>query len=163
MPDCVIYNYQETRDKDFIFKAFKENWNLLVDVSCWPEYSVKNIEEDLFAENREIRVLVKFGISIGFIVYRPNKPNKYYFYSDSMSISILFIDPLYRGNGYANVLINYAVQDMLKQGNKTEITAVINEDNISSLKAFKKAGFEIVKVQARSGLSAHIHVFRKIL
>lgn len=55
----------------------------------------------------------------------------------------VMLNPDYIGKGFGARLIELGVKKLRKQNNKVKtITAEIKEDNIASLKAFEKAGFQ---------------------
>lgn len=66
------------------------------------------------------------------------------FETETETIVGVTVAPGYRGKGYASLIIEIACNDFWKSCNH-EIYAYIKESNITSIKAFEKAGFKLLK------------------
>lgn len=152
----MIKNYSEKRDKKFILNAFEKNWDFLVDVAYYgSQFNIKFIEQELFNNIfSKIKVLVINDKAMAFIVYKAN------------FIKVLYVDDKYRRQGYSNILIEYAINDIVKHLKKTSRTVIIGikvtENNTSALNVYKKLGFKIDDIQKREYLPSIISLSKKI-
>jgi ribosomal protein S18 acetylase RimI-like enzyme len=60
-------------------------------------------------------------------------------------IPLLFVDPGHRGKGVAHHLLNRLSKEMFQDGAKV-VEAHIDLHNFSSVRAFRKAGFEVYRM-----------------
>ena len=72
------------------------------------------------------------------------------------SIISITIAPEERGKGYSSQMIKDASQDFKIKNNNVKITAFVFTSNVSSFKAFTKAGFKISKIEKIKGIESYI-------
>jgi ribosomal protein S18 acetylase RimI-like enzyme len=135
-----IIPFDDARDTAEILDIFKKDryW-LVASENYSPELMLKNRapnQEDVrYFGKLNIRVLYEQNQFVGFTAY----------YLKNFFVGVLlFIDvkPEFRGKGYAQQLMQYAIEDMKKQG-ATLITLVTRTSNESAQKLYKRLGFKV--------------------
>jgi ribosomal protein S18 acetylase RimI-like enzyme len=109
-----IAHYNAQRDRQALLKLFRDNWYWLI-----PEGSLFNAEEfldkhdpNLNAEGPEHTKIMVYCVNdkpIGFVGYHRES-----FYKGR--IRFIAIDESYRGQGYSQKLMDYALQDLKAHG-----------------------------------------------
>jgi RimJ/RimL family protein N-acetyltransferase len=66
-------------------------------------------------------------------------------------------DPLYRGKGYASIMIQKATDVFLKENPTTTILAYIKTQNQASVKAFESAGFKLTDTITYEGCLSYLY------
>lgn len=94
-----------------------------------------NKREQRYSGKLNIRVLYEDNQFVGFIAY---------YLKNFFLGQILFVDVKneFRGKGYAQKLVKYAIEDMKKEG-ATMITLVTRTSNSSAQAVYKKLGFGV--------------------
>jgi ribosomal protein S18 acetylase RimI-like enzyme len=110
-----IYTYNPSTDRAFVIDMFKQDWYWLIsDYS--PDYSVEHMLDTKSASREPQdfgKLIIKTyrvkGKPVGFICY---------YKGELLEGRILFlsVDKTYRGKGYARTLLNFALDDLKKQG-----------------------------------------------
>jgi ribosomal protein S18 acetylase RimI-like enzyme len=137
-----IYTFEESRDLAFIIEQFKKNWYWLIpdsmtefDVESTFKYSSRTSSpQDVGSAT--VKVWREHGQPRGFIAYY--KENFYKGF-----IWFVVVDEAYRGRGYAQKLVNYALDDLKKQG-ATTVWMVTRTNNFIAQHVYEKAGFKEV-------------------
>ncbi len=133
--DLFVFDYK--RDSDDIRKLMKEDWWWLVEGEG---FSVDNMLINLsprdpsYAGQYKIIVARKDGKFVGFTAYYVKN-----FYEGF--INFLAVRPEYRGQGYAQKLIDYAIDHMAKEG-VSEVTLGTRLENVRAQKVYLKKGFK---------------------
>ncbi len=129
--------FDDKRDTQAILNIFKDDWYWLVSSDDYsPEFMLKNRapnKDPRYFGKLNIRVLYDQDNFVGFICY----------YMKNFFIGqILFIDVKkeFRGKGFAQHLMKYAIADLKKQG-ATMITLVTRTSNLDAQRVYKKLGF----------------------
>jgi ribosomal protein S18 acetylase RimI-like enzyme len=138
-----IVPYKPSRDKEFLLKLFADNWYWLV-----PEHSKFSAERFLtksasYSENApldpdssKIMVYCHEDKPIGFVAY-----DKQSFYKGRLRF--IAIDERYRGKGYSEKLMNYALEDMKKMGS-TVVQLLTRINNEAAQKLYKRLNFKLL-------------------
>lgn len=136
-----IYDFDDQRDTAFILNFFNNDWYWLVagkrDVDFFPEYFLKHRASStslMHKGNETIKVMFEHNKPVGFVSYYPLK-----FYEGR--IHFLAIDKQYRSKGYGLAMINYAIDQLCKQGFQ-KISIITRRVNQPALKVYKRAGFK---------------------
>lgn len=136
-----IVPYKPSRDKEFLLTLFADNWYWLV-----PEHSTFSAERfltksasyspdaPLDPDTSKIMVYCHDGKPIGFVAY-----DKQSFYKGRLRF--IAIDQKYRGKGYSEKLMNYALQDMKKMGS-TVVQLLTRTNNEAAQKLYKRLNFK---------------------
>ena len=133
-----IQDLNEAHDTQDILEIFKQDryW-LLSSPDYSPEHMLStkspNQTDDRYFGKLSIKVLREGGNFIGFVAY----------YMKNFFIgSVLFLDikPEFRGKGYAQKLMRYAIDELKKQG-ASIITLVTRTENHAAQAVYKKMGF----------------------
>ena len=134
----LIQDFNEARDSQDILNIFKEDryW-LLSSPNYSPEHMLStrspNKDDARYFGKLNIKVLREAGKFVGFVAY----------YMKNFFIgTVLFLDvkPEFRGKGYAQKLMRYAIDELKKQG-ASIITLVTRSENYSAQAVYKKTGF----------------------
>lgn len=133
-----IYTYVPEKDRDFILKVFKENWDWLVNSTNYsPEYTFDNLASDLQPSSKGnliVKVYYENSQPAGFVAYHKNP-----FYEGF--VLFLAVDKCFRSRGYARKLLQYAIDDLKKQGSAF-VRLVTRVDNQSARKVYEGMGFK---------------------
>ncbi len=137
-PDLEIKNYSDSRDREFIFDAFKKDEYWLVTYLGFPVDFMLNTmsprpNDPEYYGKLNIRVLLLKDKPVGFTTYYKKK-----FYEGQLQF--LYVDGQYRGKGYAKKLIEYVIQDLKKQG-VSIVKLVTYTNNFAAMKVYTKMGF----------------------
>lgn len=133
-----IQDFSEARDTQEILDIFKnDRYWLLSSPDYSPEHMLKtqspNKEDARYFGKLSIKVVREADKLVGFVAY----------YMKNFFIgTVLFLDvkPEFRGKGYAQQLMRYAIDDMKKQG-ASIITLVTRSENHSAQAVYRKMGF----------------------
>ncbi len=134
----LIQDYNETRDTQEILDIFKQDKYWLLSS---PDYSAEsmlktrspNKDDARYFGKLSIKVLREADKFVGFVAY----------YMKNFFIgTVLFLDvkPEFRGKGYAQQLMRYAIDALKKQG-ASIITLVTRSENHAAQAVYKKMGF----------------------
>lgn len=137
-PELQIQGYKESRDKEFIFGAFKQDLYWLVEN---PEFDIDYML-NTNSPNKNPKYTGKLTMKILLKNCRPIAFTTYYmksFYEGQ--IQFLYVDPEYRGKGYVAKLIEHDFEALKKQG-AAIIKLVTRTNNLSAIKAYQKFGFK---------------------
>ena len=94
-----------------------------------------NMRDSRYFGKLNIKVLRENDQFIGFVAYYM----KNFFIGQLL---FLAVKPEFRGKGYAQKLMQYAIEDLKKQG-ATMITLVTRTSNVAAQAVYKKAGFHV--------------------
>jgi ribosomal protein S18 acetylase RimI-like enzyme len=133
-----IQDYDEARDKQEILDIFKTDKYWLLSS---PDYSAEhmlstrspNKDDARYFGKLSIKVLHEADKFVGFVTY----------YMKNFFIgTVLFLDvkPEFRGKGYAQQLMRYAIDGLKKQG-ASIVTLVTRSENYAAQAVYKKMGF----------------------
>lgn len=141
LPRCEgIVPYKPSRDRVALLKLFADNWYWLV-----PESSTFSAErfltksasyeetDPLDPDVSKIMVYCHNGQPIGFVAY-----DKQSFYKGRLRFIVL--DEKYRGKGYSEKLMKYAMNDLKKMGS-TVVDLITRTNNQSAQKLYKRLDF----------------------
>ena len=126
------------KDEAFIKNEFKENWYTLIatptyDVDFMLEKKAPNDREPQFFGKMAIKMLYEDNRPIGFITY-------YMQTSYQGDVLFLVIDKHHRGKRCGEKLLNYAFNELKKQGAKT-VKIFTRTENTSAQKLYTRIGF----------------------
>ena len=133
-----IQDYNEARDTQDILEIFKaDKYWLLSSPDYSPEHMLStrspNKDDARYFGKLSIKVLREADKLVGFVAY----------YMKNFFIgTVLFLDvkPKFRGKGYAQQLMRYAIDELKKQG-ASIVTLVTRSENHSAQAVYKKMGF----------------------
>jgi ribosomal protein S18 acetylase RimI-like enzyme len=131
--------FDEKRDTQAILDIFKDDWYWLVSSDDYsPEFTLKNRapnKDPRYFGRLSIRVLYDQDKFVGFICY---------YMKNFFMGQILFIDVKkeFRGKGFAQRLMKYAIADLKNQG-ATMINLVTRTSNLDAQRVYKKLGFTV--------------------
>lgn len=128
--------YSPERDREACLKLFQDNWYWLVpeDLPFSAEkFLAKGHRSGESSEETQIAVYCVEGKVIGFVAY--HKEN---FYKGRLRFIVL--DKKYRGQGYAEKLMEFALIAMKKMGLHL-VQLITRTDNESAIKFYHKIGF----------------------
>lgn len=138
-----IVPFDKERDSAFVLDMFNKNWYWLIEN---PEFSgtfyldhmsPTRKPEDFGKEN--IRIMYVHGEPVGFVSYYKKS-----FYEGFLHF--LLIDETYRGKGYAEKLMKYAIKE-LRAMNSQVIRLVTRVNNKPARKLYDKLGFKHYKTE----------------
>ncbi len=133
-----IRNFDKNKDTEFIQNAFKRDYYWLVEN---PEFSLAFLIEKM-SPNKDpeyfgklnFKILQKDKTPIGFTTYFKKK-----FYEGK--IQFVYVDPEFRGKGYAKKLTRYAIEDLFNKG--VEIVKLdTRTTNEPAIKVYQGLGFK---------------------
>lgn len=134
-----VLHFDEARDTKAILDIFKNDWYWLVSSDDYsPEFMMKERapnKDPRYRGKLNIRVLYDRDQFVGFVAY---------YMKNFFMGQILFLDVKkeFRGKGFAQQLMKYALNDLKKQG-ATLITLVTRSSNIDAQRVYKKLGFKV--------------------
>ena len=136
-----VYDYNKSRDKSLILNSFDKDWYWLVAGDraksiFSPEVMLDTNspnKKPIYKNKQNIKTLLINNKPVGFICYYKKS-----FYEGF--IHILSVFSKYRGNGYSEKLVKYAMKDLFKQG-VLYISLVTRTNNKASVGLYKKLGF----------------------
>jgi len=132
-----IQSYKESRDRDFIFAAFKGDLYWLVEN---PEFDI-NYMLTTNSPNKNPKFTGKLTMKLLFLDCKPIAFTTYYmksFYEGQ--IQFLYVAPDYRGKGYVAKLLEHDMYALKKQG-AAVVKLVTRTNNAPAIKAYTKFGF----------------------
>jgi ribosomal protein S18 acetylase RimI-like enzyme len=135
-----IVEFKYSEHGAFVNRVFEENRYWLLGEGL-EDYSldhllikrVSNITPDQYALE-DIKIMLHNGTPVGFVTYSKTK-----FWQGK--VRLLGVDEKYRGKGYGQELLNYAVKDLISQG-CTNIFLVTRTTNYPAQKIYRKVGFK---------------------
>lgn len=137
-----IYDFDFAQDIESVLAMFKEDWYWL-DAShdqYAPDYIIYKFKNrtphisPLHTGTMRIKALREQGQLAGFITYHKEG-------ADVGRILYLDVKPAMRGKRYGEVLVRYAVDDLISMGSK-KIRLVTRTDNLAAQKLYNRAGFD---------------------
>lgn len=133
----LIYEFDARRDTQDIVNLFRKNhyW-LTASVESPIEYALKYRAADrspLSMGRLNIKVLRDKGMFVGFTAYFKETPTE-------GKILFIAIDEQMRGRRYAEVLMRYAIKDLIQKGSML-IRLLTRVDNLSAQKLYVRLGF----------------------
>lgn len=134
-----IIDFDYNRDAKALLKVFDKDWYWLVEAKRGqydPDFMLRYRSRDIRPENfgsLDIKVLLEKGIFAGFTAYY--KKNFY-----EGVLLYLSVDGAFRGKGYGERLLNYAVKAMFDSGCSL-VTLVTRLENTRARGLYKKVGF----------------------
>ena len=137
--DTGIFPYDRVRDKKAMLQLFSDNkyWLFPADNALDSEYFFDHCSPTMNVadHNRESIMVYRIGGSaIGLV--------SYYIESAGVGrIHFLVIDEPYRGKGYSQKLMHYALQDLKKEGAK-KVWLVTRMDNLPAQRLYLGLGFK---------------------
>lgn len=139
-PASSISDFQDERDTQDLLKIFeKDRYWLISSEDYDPAWALKtrspNKRESRYFGKLNIKVLRENGQLVGFVAYYM----KNFFLGQLL---FLAVNPDFRGKGYAQQLMKYAIDDM-KQMGASMITLVTRTSNLSAQAVYKKSGFVV--------------------
>ncbi len=138
MPQGPIYEYNAERDTQDILNLFKHNWYWLTASEDYsPEFMLKyRTPTRSFSDfgKMHIKVLRINNKFIGFVGYFMETPNL-------GDLRFIAIRKDMRGKGYAQKLMRYAINALIKMGAK-HIKLVTRTDNVSGQKLYERTGYK---------------------
>jgi len=137
-PRGPIYEYNEARDTQSILDLFRKNWYWLTASEDYsPEFMLKyRTPTRSFSDfgKMHIKVLRVNGKFAGFVAY--------FMETDTLGdLRFIVLKEGMRGKGYAQKLMRYAINDMIKMGAK-HIKLVTRTDNLSGQKLYERTGYK---------------------
>lgn len=135
-----ISDFQDERDTQDLLKLFeKDRYWLISSEDYDPAWALKtrspNKRDNRYFGKLHIKVLRENGQFLGFVAYYM----KNFFLGQLL---FLGVNPDFRGKGYAQQLMKYAIEDMKKMG-ASMITLVTRTSNTSAQSVYKKLGFSV--------------------
>ncbi|GBP89860.1 hypothetical protein EVAR_62351_1 [Eumeta japonica] len=86
--------------------------------------------------------LIDGGLTYGLFSSADGSPLAWICICDVGLLTHLYCEVPYRGRGYGEYITKYCINDQLKRGK--DVFCCICEDNIASLRLFRKLGFDVV-------------------
>lgn len=138
-----IYEFSYDRDMPAISRLFEQDWYWLIPGdrdSYSPEEAFRYRaphQNLLYAGRLAVKVMRKQNELIGFVAYYLKNPTVAF-------LNFVIVDPVFRGKGYADRLVKYAVDDMIRRGVK-KIMLQTRPSNIKARKLYKRLGFQEIR------------------
>lgn len=134
-----IQNYKASRDRQFILDLFQKNWYwLTANENLSPETvldtSSLSHPDGSHKADLIIKVYLESNKPTGFIAYYKKKLYQGY-------VQFIAVDDKYRGRGYAQKLLKYAIDD-LKQMGCINIRMLTRMSNYPARAVYTKLGFK---------------------
>ena len=141
-PREAIVEYNIQRDKKFILSLFDKDWYWLSGYEREESDTDQFLEKLLPPESADMRYAGKLQIKMMYVKNQPAGFAAYYMNNAYEGI-LLFIDvaPEFRRHQYGRMLIDYAVEDMRKQGAGI-VRLTTRPQNIAAQTLYKRAGFK---------------------
>ncbi len=138
LKDPAISNYEAGRDKAFIKQQFKENWYTMTPD---PTMDVDFLLDNLVPSKHQLQHTGKMAIKM---LYENNEPVGFISYYMATRyqghIQFLIIAADKRGKRSGEKLMNYALEDLKRQGAKT-VKIYTRTENLAAQKLYKRVGF----------------------
>ncbi len=136
-----IYKYNAERDRQDVIDLFKANWYLLISSRDFStEFMLDNAassRDPRYLGHFQMRVMRDENKLIGFVGYYKET-------AKDGRLLFLVVDEKYRGNRYADVFINYVMDDMRSWGLK-RLWLLTRATNIKAQKVYLRHGFKQFK------------------
>jgi len=134
-----IQNYKPSRDRQFILDLFKKNWYWLTANDQLSPENVLDTSSLVYPDGSRkadltIKVYLENNNPIGFIAYYKKR-----LYQGI--IQFIAVDDKYRGKGYAQKLLNYAIDDLRHRG-CINIKLLTRMSNHPARATYTKVGFK---------------------
>jgi len=138
-PLYVIQPYSDKADRPLVHHAFDKDSFWLTDN---PQFSLSHTLDNMnpsqytqtHAGKLQFKVLHEKGKTAGFVSYFKKS-----FYEGR--ILFLWVSPDFRGHGYGRILLQYAIDELFKEGS-THITLVTRVINTWGQKVYKQVGMK---------------------
>lgn len=137
MTQGPIYEFDDERDTQSILDIFKKDYYWLVEGEYNPAAMLKYRAPSgspLKKGQMHIKVLRENNEFVGFIAYYKKVGNDWQF-------NFIAVDEKFRGKGFAQQLMQYAIDDMKRLGAK-KIKLVTRTSNTSAQKLYNRVGFK---------------------
>jgi len=138
-----LYEFSFDRDMPAISHLFDQDWYWLIPGdrnSYSPEEAFRYRaphQNPLYAGRLSIKVMRQKDQLIGFVAYYMKNPTLGF-------LNFVLVDPKFRGKRYAEQMVRYAVDDMIKRGAK-KITLITRPSNQRARQLYKRLGFKEVR------------------
>ncbi len=145
-----IYEFQFERDTQPILKLFTDNWYWLLatpDDTEFPAYYLKELHfmlkhrapqaHALYAGRLSIKTLRDNDTLAGFVTYHKDAAGK-------GVVQFLAVDSAYRGRGYGEQLMRYALDDLKSKGAK-HVDLFTRTTNYAAQKIYNNVGMHETK------------------
>ena len=155
-----LHEFSFDRDMPTISRLFDQDWYWLIPGdrdSYSPEEAFRYRaphQNPLYAGRLAIKVMRQKDKLIGFVAYYMKNPTLGF-------LNFVLVDPEFRGKRYAERMVQYAVDDMIKRGAK-KITLLTRPSNSRARQLYKRLGFNEVREEyVREDLS-FVHIERDV-
>jgi len=134
-----IQDYKPSRDREFILNLFKNNWYwLTANDSLKPEKILDSLSLFYPDGSHKADITIKVNLEnnqpTGFIAYYKKKLYQGY-------VQFMAVDEKYRGKGYAQKLLSYAIED-LKNRDCIKVRMLTRMSNLPARAVYTKLGFK---------------------
>ncbi len=139
-PGGPIQEFQYERDSQEILNIFDQDWYWLVANSrdeYSPEFMLKykaSHQDPAFAGRMHLHVLREHDQFVGFVAYYKKTNAALWF------LNFVGVKPEFRGKGYAEILVRYALNDMKNNGAHT-VELITRPSNTNARKLYTRLGF----------------------
>ena len=142
-PTAGIYSFNDSRDSEFLHRVFQKNWYWLV---CDKKHVYNGPYVDYFIENKTTRSNPhQYGKNKMKVYFVDGKPAGFtsFFKKNSCVGKFLFLAVLeeFRGKGVGRKLLNYATDELFKDG-CFKVELIVRNENESAIKLYESEGFE---------------------
>lgn len=137
MAQGPIYEFDEKRDTQAIIDLFKKDYYWLVEGEYNPAAMLKYRAPSgnpLKKGQMHIKVFRDSNQFAGFVAY-------YKKFGSEWQLNFIALNDKFRGKGYAQQLMQYAINDMKRMGAK-KINLVTRTSNTSAQKLYNRVGFK---------------------
>lgn len=132
-----IYSFNDVRDTHAILDIFDKNWYwLIANDDSSPAFYIKNRTpgtNPVYFGKMLIKVARDNDNLIGFVTYYMQKPDEWH-------LLFMAVNNDYRGHGWGQSLVEYAMQDMINRGAK-RIWLLTRLENLPAQRIYKALGF----------------------
>lgn len=144
--ESKIFSYQPERDKQEILDIFKKNWYWLIAsrenydpdfIEFLLDNRTPSKEEQRYYGKLVLKVLRENNEFIGFTAYYM----KNFFIGQILFVAVR---SEFRGKGYAQKLMQHAINDLKQQG-ATSINLLTRTTNETAQKLYKRLGFQVMQ------------------
>lgn len=146
-----ITNYYGPRDRATVLSIFIPDWNFLMHGATPEEYSMGRLL-DTASPTQDLRLAGK----LQQIVYREHGKTVGYccYYMKAPAIGrvlFLVVDPTVRRKGYAEKLVRFAINDLVKRLDAKIVDIMVFSHNTRAQKLYEKLGFTTHWVDQKDG------------
>ncbi|MGB8366855.1 MAG: GNAT family N-acetyltransferase [Candidatus Babeliales bacterium] len=138
-----IYDFDETRDMQEILQIFDDDWYWLIESEDYsPEFMLTHRapnKDPMYVGSLHIKVLREKNKLAGFAAYYLKKKGLY-------QLLFLAVNKNFRGKGYGEQLLCYALKDAKKLG-ANQVRLVTRSTNFPAQRLYKRVGFKQVDVR----------------